>query len=229
MKRQHTSFSVEIEKSRTQAQRHHLPPRLLFDVVPPPGEAPQIPQNEAVPNAAEATPAPRILPSIVAPMWGRSEPAAPARRTRSSGEAKREQMEFELSAVSEDVNDAPTDKPVHAGVALPTTTAAAVEKGATSTHDVQLASGESAQSKVRAVRKKVPAAVEPVQAPEPAPEVEPTWHVEMIEPSTTVLSRSNERRLTQRLDAAVHLPRSERWKRRLHPASWRGHQRSKPV
>ena len=99
MKRQQTSFSVEIKKSRTQAQRHHLPPRPLFDVVPPPAEAPQIPQNEAVPKAAEATPAPRILPSIVEPMWSRSEPAEPARRTRSSGETKREQMEFELSTV----------------------------------------------------------------------------------------------------------------------------------
>ena len=227
MKRQQTSFSVEIKKSRTQAQRQQLPPGRLFDVVPPSAEAPQILQNEAVPNAAEATPAPRILPSIVEPMWSRSEAAEPARRTRSSGATKRGQMEFELSIVSEDEKDAPADAPVHAEVDFPT--AAAVEKGATSTLDVQHASGESAQSKARTVRKKVPAAVEPAQAPEPAPEVEPTWHAPMIEPSTTVLSRSNECRLTKRLYAAGQLPRSERWKRRLHPASWRGHQRSKPV
>ena len=229
MKRQQTSFSVEIKKSRTQAQRHHLPPRPLFDVVPPSAEAPQILQNEAVPNAAEATSAPHILPSIVAPTWSQSEPAEPARRKRSSGESKRGQMEFELSVVSEDEKDAHADTPVHAEVDLPTSTAAAVEKGATSSHDVQPASGKSTKSNARAVRKKVPTAVEPAQALEPAPEVEPTWHAEMIEPSTTVLSRSNERRLTKRLDAAVHLPRSERWKRRLHPASWQGHQRSKPV
>ena len=229
MKRQQTSFSVEIKKSRTQGQRPHLPPRPLFEVVPPAAEARQILQTEAVPKVAEPTSAPRILPSIVEPMWSRSEPAEPTRRKRSSGQTKRAQMEFDMSAASEDVNDAPAETPVHAEVALPTAIAAAVEKGATATHDTQPASGKSAKSNARTVRTKAPAAVAPAQAPEPAPEAEPTLQAEMIEPSTAVPSTSSERRLTQRLAAAGQLPRSERWKRRLHPASWRDHQRSKPV
>ena len=129
MKRQQTSFSVEIKKSRTQGQRPHLPPRPLFEVVPPAAEARQILQTEAVPKVAEPISAPRILPSIVEPMWSRSEPAEPTRRKRSSGQTKRGQMEFDMSAASEDVNDAPAETPVHAEVALPTAIAAAVENG----------------------------------------------------------------------------------------------------
>ncbi len=228
MKRQHTTFSVEIKKSRTQAERHHLPPQRLFDVVPPPPEAPRIPRNEAVPKVAEPMAAPRILPSIVESKWGQSELAEPTRHKRSPA-GKRGQMEFDLSAVSGDVNDAPGDTPVHAEVDLPAATAAPVNEDATSTPDAQPASGESAKSKARKVRKNVPAPVEPARANEPAPEVEPTRPAEMIGPSTAVESRSNERRLTRRLAAAVQLPRSERWKRRLHPASWRAHQHSTPV
>ena len=186
MKRQQTSFSVEIKKSRTQGQRPHLPPRPLFEVVPPAAEARQILQTEAVPKVAEPTSAPRILPSIVEPLWNRPEPAEPARRKRSSGQTKPGQMEFDLNAATEDMNDGPAETPVHAVVALPTATAAAaaaaVEKGATSTHDTQPVSGKSAKSHARTVREKVPAAVAPAQA-EPAPEAEPTRHAEMIEPS----------------------------------------------
>ena len=120
MKRQQSSFSVEIKKSRTQAQRPHLPPRPLFEVVPPAAEARQILQTEAGPKVAEPASAPRILPSIVEPMWRRSEPAESTRRNRSSGETKPGQMVFDLNAVAEDVNDGPAETPVHAVVALPT-------------------------------------------------------------------------------------------------------------
>ena len=229
MKRQQTSFSVEIKKSRTQGQRPHLPPRPLFEVVPPAAEARQILQTDAMPKVAEPISAPRILPSIVEPMWRRSEPAEPARRTHSSRQTKRAQMKFDLNAVAEDVNDFPAEPPVHAVAALPTAIAAAVEKGATATHDTQPASGKSAKSNTRTVRTKAPAAVAPAHAPEPAPEAEPTLQAEMIEPSPDVPTTSSERRLTQRLAAAGQLPRSERWKRRLHPASWQDRQRSKPV
>jgi hypothetical protein len=228
MKRQQTSFSVEIKKSRTQGQRPHLPPRPLFEVVSPADEVQQILQAEAVPKVAEPTSAPRILPSIVEPMWSRSEPAEPDRRKRSSGETERGQMGFEVSAASEDVNDAPAETPVHAEVDLSTAIATAAENRVTATHDTQPVSRKSAKSNARTVTKNAPAAVEPAQAPEPAPEAQPTLHAEMIEPSAEVPSRSSKHRLTKRLAAASQLPRSERWKRRLHPASWR-HQRSKPV
>jgi hypothetical protein len=221
MKRAPKSFSVEIKKSRTQGQRHHLPPRRLFDVVPPTAETAQIPQNEAEPKVGAPTTAPRILPSIVEPMWSRSEPAELVHRKRSLGQTKREQMEFDLGAASEDVNDVAAEKPMYAEVALPTATTASDEVGATPTPDVEPASGKIAKSHARETRTKAPATVEPAQAPEPAPEAEPTPHAEMIEPSMEVPLRSNERRLTKRLAAAGQLPRSERWKRRLHPASWR--------
>jgi hypothetical protein len=229
MKRQQSSFSVEIKKSRTQGQRPHLLPRPLFEVVPPAAEARQILHKEAMPKVAEPTSAPRILPSVVEPMWSRSEPAEPTRRTRSSGETKRAQMKFDLNAASEDVNDGPAETPVHAEVALPTAIGAAVEKGATATHDTQPAPRNSAKSNTRTVRTKAPAAVAQAHAPEPAPEAEPTLQAEMIEPSPDVPTTSSERRLTQRLAAAGQLPRHERWKRRLHPASWQDRQRSKPV
>ena len=120
MKRQQTSFSVEIKKSRTQGQRPHLPPRPLFEVVPPAAEARQILQTEAGPKVAEPISAPRILPSVVEPMWSRSDPAEPTRRKRSSGQSKRAQMEFDMSTASEDVRDAPAETPVHAEADLPT-------------------------------------------------------------------------------------------------------------
>lgn len=217
MKRQQTSFSVEIKKSRTQGQRQQLPPRRLFDIVLPADEAlPQIPRDEAVPEVAALPPAPRILPSVVEPMWSRSEPAEPVPFERSPGQTTRDQMELDLGAEAEDANEAPAEKPMHAEVALPTATATPIEPGATLTHDVQPASGKRAKSHERKTRTKAPATVKPAQAPE----VEPTPHAAMIEPSMEVPSQSNERRLTKRLVAAGQLPRSERWKRRLHPASW---------
>jgi hypothetical protein len=228
MKRHQSSFSVEIKKSRTQGQRPHLPPRPLFDVVPPAAEARQILEDKAEPKVAEPIPAPRILPSVVEPLWSRSEPAELARRKRSSGETKYGQIEFDLNATSDGVIGVPVETPVHAEVDLPTATAAAVETDAPPMHDVEPASGTSAKSNARKIRKKAPAAVGPGQAPEPEPKAEPKLHAGMIKLSTSVLSTSSQCRLTKRLAAAAQLPRAERWKRRLHPASWRD-QRSKPV
>ncbi|QRM35463.1 hypothetical protein [Microvirga sp. VF16] len=216
MKRPQQSFSVEIKKSRTQGQRPHLPPRRLFAV--PLDETSAVIQTAEPQTATEPVTAPRILPSIVEPTWSRSVSAEPARRKGSSGETAREQMKFDLSAASEDVNDEPAEPPVRAEADL--LSATAVEKVPTLTHDTQPASEKSATSQPRKVRKKTSAVVEPAQAPEPAPDVEPAPYAEMIEPSMEVPSRSSERRLTKRLAAAGQLPRSERWKRRLHPATW---------
>jgi hypothetical protein len=218
MKRQQTSFSVEVKKSRTQGQRPHLPPRPLFEVVPSADEAPRILQNEVGPKVAEPTTAPRILPSIVEPRWSRSEPAEPVRRKRSSGETKPGQMEFNLNAASDDEADVSVQTPVHAKADVPT--AIAVETGAMARHDVQSAMGKSAKSDARRARTKASAVVEPAQAPGRAPEAEPTPHAGMIARLTGVSSASSEHRLSKRLAAAGHLPRSERWKRRLHPTSW---------
>ena len=43
---------------------------------------------------AEPSAAPRILPSIVEPLWSSSEPVEPVRRKRSSVRPRREQMEL---------------------------------------------------------------------------------------------------------------------------------------
>ncbi len=223
MKRQQTSFSVEIKKSRNQGQRHNLPPRRLFDVMPPPDEGPEILKNEAVTKVAEPTNAPRILPSIVEPRWSRSEPAEPVRRERSSGVTKPGQMEFNLNAVSDAEKAVSAQRLVHAEANAPPLVAAAVEMGAMATHDAQPASGKSAKSHARKARTKISAVVEAAQAPE----AKPTPHAGMIARSTDVLSTSSGHRLTKRLAAAGQLPRGERWKRRLHPASWRD-QRSRP-
>jgi hypothetical protein len=220
MKRQQKYFSVEIKKARTQGQRHHLPPWRLFDVAPPKAETDQILQNEAVPKVAAPTAAPRILPSIVEPMWNQAEPAALVHRKRSPEQTTREQMDFDLGVASEDVNGVPAETPMHAEAALPTATTASDEAGATPTLDVQPVSGKRAKSHARKTRTKAAVTVEPAQAPEPAPKVEPTPHSAVIEPSMKVLLRSNERRLTKRLAAASQLPRSQRWKRRLHPETW---------
>jgi hypothetical protein len=220
MKRHQKSFSVEIKKSRIPDQRPHLPPRLLFDVVPPAAEAHQILEHGAMPKVAEPTPARRILPSVVEPVWSRSEPAQLASRKRSSGETRHGQIEFDLNAASEGVIGVPVETSMHDEADSPTDTAAAVETDTPPTQDAQPASGTSAKSHERKTRTKASAIVEQARAPEPAPETQPTRHADMIEPSKEVPSRSNERRLNKRLAAAPQLPRSERWKRRLHPASW---------
>ena len=218
MKRQQTSFWVEIKKSRTQGQRQQLPWRRRAFC----GRDPQVLQDEAVPEVAAPTTAPRILPSIVEPTWSRSVPAESVPFTLSPGETTREPMEFDLGpAVSGAENDIPAETPIDAEAALPCATAAPVGTGTTPTpDDAQPVSGPRAKSHARTTRTKARATVAAAQAPEPAPDAEPTPHAALIAPSMKVPLRSNQRRLTKRRAAAGQLPRSERWKRRLHPASW---------
>jgi hypothetical protein len=55
-------------------------------------------QKEEPQALAKPSAAPRILPSIVQPMWSSSESVEPIRRKRSSGETSRIQIEFDLNA-----------------------------------------------------------------------------------------------------------------------------------
>jgi hypothetical protein len=226
MKRPQKSFSVEIKKSRIPDQRPHLPPRPLFAMAP--DETPALIQKTEPEASVEPLVAPRILPSIVETMWRRLEPAELVHRESSSGETKHGQVEFDLNAASEGVIGVPAATPVQAEAALPTDTTASVKTDAPPTHDAQPASGRSAKSHARKVRKKAPAAVERGHSEAPEPKAEPKLYAGMIKLPTSVRSPSSQRRRTKRLTAAGQLPRSERWKRRLHPASWR-EQRSKPV
>jgi hypothetical protein len=211
MKRNSKPFSVEIKNSRVQGQRSHLAPRRLF--VTTLAEAPKVFQKVDSQVVPEPPAAPRILPSIVEPVWSSSEPVEPAPRKRPSGEATRGQMEFDLTAAaSDDVSDA------HAGAlasanTMPQADDAPVDaEDPLPVHDVQPAQGDGVKAKSRKPRKKGSGTAEQEIASEPLPEVET--------PAPSVVSKVAQRRITKRLAAAAQLPRHERWKGRLHPAAW---------
>jgi hypothetical protein len=208
MKRNTKPFSVEIKKSRVQGQRSHLPPRRLFELTLV--EAPEIFQKEEPQATVERAPAPRILPSIVEPLWSSSEPVEPVRRKRSSVKARREQMESNLTATAfEDAETAHAGDHVSARAVPQTDGALDDAEDPTPVHHVQPARGEDVRAGSRKPRKKAPAVGEPKIASETIPEAE------MTGPSNAV-----PRRLTKRLAAAAQLPRHERWKGRLHPTVW---------
>jgi hypothetical protein len=201
MKRNPKPFSVEIKKSRVQGQRSDLPPRGLFAAAL--AEATKIFQEEPQ-AAAEPSAAPRILPSIVEPVWGGSEPIKIVRRKCSSGEANWGQMEPDPTVTaSGDVKD------TH--VRVPKTADAVTLNDVTPVADVQPAQGESVKAKSRKPRMRASGVLEQEIAPELIPE--------MTVPSV-VSSIAIQRRMTKRLAAAAQLPRHERWKGRLHPAAW---------
>jgi hypothetical protein len=212
MKRNTKPFSVEIKKSRVQGQRSHLPPRRLFELTLV--EAPEIFQKEEPQATVERAPAPRILPSIVEPVWGSSEPVEPVRRNRFSVKARRGQMKSDRTATDFEVAEN-----AHAGDqvsarAVPQTDGALDDaETPPPVHDVQPAQGEDVRAGSRKPRKKAPAVGEQEIASEIVLEAEMTGP--SVPPSNAV-----PRRLTKRLAAAAQLPRHERWKGRLHPAVW---------
>jgi hypothetical protein len=211
MKRNPKPFSVEIKNSRVQGQRSHLPPRRLFATTP--AEAPKVFQNDEPRVVPKPPAAPRILPSIVEPVWSSSEPVETARRKRPSVEANRGQMEFNLDAsASEGVADAPAEARVSAE-AMPQTDGALDDLEDTGgVYPVQPAQGEGVRVKSRKPRKKGSGTVEQEITSEPIPEAEM--------PAPSVESKVAQRRMTKRLAAAAQLQRHERWKGRLHPAAW---------
>jgi hypothetical protein len=211
MKRNSKPFSVEIKKSRAQGQRHYLSPRHLFAASPV--EATKVPQKDEPRVVPEPSAALRILPSIVEPLWSRSEPVNPVPRKRPSGEANHGQMELDLTAAaSENVKDAHAGAPARANN-LPQADNAPVDtEDALPVHDVQPAQGNGMKAKSRKPRRKSSGTAEQEIASEPLPEVET--------PAPSVESKVAQRRITKRLAAAAQLPRHERWKGRLHPAAW---------
>jgi hypothetical protein len=218
MKRNPKPFSVEIKKTRVQGQRSDLPPRRLFATTL--AEATKIFQKEEPQAVAEPSAAPRILPSIVEPVWSGSEPIEPVRRGRFSGEADQGQMEFDLNAIAPDGTvDAPAEPPVMLE-AVSQTRNSLIEEAATPVLEIQVRATESAKAKSRGPRNKTSKIAEPVSASELVPQPEAVSEPPVIEPAP--LNRpqqADHRRLTRR-QAATQLPRHERWKRRLHSAAW---------
>jgi hypothetical protein len=211
MKHNSKPFSIEIKKSRVQGLRTHLPPRQLFATAA--AEATKVFQKEEPQVLPEPSAAPRILPSIVEPVWSGSEPVETARRKRPSVEANREQMEFNLDAsASDDVADAPAEAPVSAEAMPQTDRALDDSEGTGGVYPVQLAQGEGMRVKSRKPRKKGSGTVEQEITSEPRPETAMT--------ASVVSSKAVQRRMTKRVAAAAQLPRHERWKGRLHPAAW---------
>src|SRR5690242_11076340 len=82
MKRKPKPFSVEIKKSRAHGQRHQLAPRRLFALTP--ARAPTIVQKEEPQAIVQPAATPRILPSILEPVWSSSEVVEPIWRKSSA-------------------------------------------------------------------------------------------------------------------------------------------------
>jgi hypothetical protein len=210
MKRNTKTFSVEIKKSRVQGQRQHLPPRRLFEA--PLDKATKIveagePQGVSVPSSA-----PRILQSIVDPVWSTSEAVHPA-RNRPSGKVHREQIELDLIMnASKDVTEAQS--------AVPVSVIATAEQDAARVNDVQSEQHQGVKANSRKPRTKTSSVVEQREAFHPIIEIEQIPVPEMMWPPLIRPMEAAGRRLTKRQSAATQLRRHERWKRRLHPASW---------
>ncbi|QRM33511.1 hypothetical protein [Microvirga sp. VF16] len=220
MKRNPKPFSVEIKKSRVQGQHSHLAPRRLFAILP--DEPAKVFQKEAPQVVAEPAVVPRILPSILAPGPDISKPVEPVHRKRSSPEAHRGQMEFDLVAiVPEDINDAHAQALEAADAVTPTDVTPGAGEGIALADDVRSAQAEPVKANVRQSRKKGSASVEQITALNPASGLELIGQADLIGHSYMVTSeKADQPRRTKRQAAAVQLPRHERWKRRLHPASW---------
>jgi hypothetical protein len=221
MKRIQKSFSVEIRKSRVQAQHPQLPPRPSFEV--PQTEIPKIFEKDKA-QILDKPPAPprRILPSIIEPFSGDLEPVETVRHKRSSASAPRGQMEFDLTATaSEDEMDA--HKPAHirveamADIAI----AATVGEDVAPVHNVHSAEGNGEQTNSRKSQKKA------FKSAEAANSFGIVSQPEWTSATAAKQSSSSEspfkaisRRLIHRQAAEAQLPRHERWKRRLPSAAW---------
>ncbi|PVE20408.1 hypothetical protein DC522_32510 [Microvirga sp. KLBC 81] len=217
MKRNPKPFSVEIKKSRSPNQRHQLLPRRLFEMVPV--ETTQVFQKEEPQAVPEPAAAPRILPSIVEPVWRNSEAVEPVRRRRRSGsKVDQGQSELDLNPIAADgTNDAPAETLVILD-AVSQMDAAVVAEAAAPVHEAQAQEVESAKAKPR---KKAAKIIRPARASEPMSQQEQASATKVSEPLPAERARTTHHlTLTKRPAAAARLPRHERWKRRLHPAAW---------
>lgn len=142
MKRHPKPFSVEIKKSRDPGPRSQLPPRRLFET--PLVETTNIFRKEEHQAVAKPSAAPRILPSIVEPVWSSSAPVEPVQRKCSSGKANPEKSELDLAATAaEDVMGAHAEAPVIAKTVLNTKVDPVVAEDTTLIRNAQSEHSES--------------------------------------------------------------------------------------
>jgi len=220
MKRQQASFSVEIKKSRT--QRQQLPPRPLFAT--PPDETSAFIRKAEPQPVAEPVVAPRILPSILAPVSNRSEPVEPVRSKRAV-RSKAEQSQIQLDLYPDgarnlgSIPDTPS-RLERGERGLPMDIAPMAQEDMLPLLEVRIDDIGIGERKARVRRKKPSEFValgqeaDPASQPPPAP-------ADLLRSSVFAPSpKAMPARLTKRHAAAAQLPRNERWKRRLHPATW---------
>jgi hypothetical protein len=167
----------------------------------------------------EPAPAPRILPSILEPVWGNSETLEAVHCEPSSGaKTGQHQAELNLNAITpEGAKDIPPETLMILDVGSQTG-APVVDDAATPVYEVHLYKTTKAKTRLR---KKVTKTVEPVLASDPMLQPEQPSAIKGIEPLRAEKSCRKDRRTpNRRRAAAAQLRRHERWKRRLHPASW---------
>jgi len=211
MKRNPKPFSVEIKKSRVRGQRDQLAPKRLFEL--PLARAATIFQEEGPQAATKPSAAPRILPSIVEPVWSNSESFQPVGQKRSSAKVNRGQMELTPNAgASEDMEDGPAEVPMVAKAVPQADGARDDAENALPVHQVQSAQSGSMSARSPKSGKKTSGTVEQRIALEPTPEAE------II--ASAASTKVTQRRMTKRLAGVAQLPRHERWKERFHPAAW---------
>lgn len=221
MKRNLKPFAVEIKKSRVQGQGHRLPPRRLFEILP--SETTKIVQKEEPQVTATPAVPRRILPSLVEPVYSNSDAVEPVRRKRTLGsKVKPQQIELDLSEIaSNGLEDEPVEASVTASATAQTDVAPVHKERTTLDDEHEPKAPEGATTKSRKTRNNSPEAVEPTLAFEAAAEAEQAPGKMVVTPSRVETSTwTNHQRLAKRQAAAAELPRHERWKRRLHPASW---------
>jgi len=213
MKRNTKPFSVEIKKPRIQTQRQNLPPRRLFELISV--EPAKIVQKEEPQATAEFAPASRIVQSIVKPVWGSAEPVEPVSHEHSREQDNRAQRELDLTLASTEGHSA---VPLAAEAVSQADRADAGEDTAP-IHEVHSVLCERSKNE-RKPRKRSLGVVERVMQPESMSRPERVPEPVILEVSMAPSLDAIQHRRTKRLAEAAQLPRSERWKRRLHPASW---------
>ena len=217
MQRKSKSFSVEIKKSRALGQRHPLSPKRSFKTRS--AEATPISEKQEPQAVAEPAVARRLLPSLIKPIQGFPEPVVPVRRSRSSALAtRRSEKELEPSEPASEEAE-PAQAPIVSEGVPQTGYVTVTVEHAWPMHEVVPRESlppepSSATTKSRRPRIKTSRVGEPVMV------AEPSSASEMTQPLLTATSKISSHRLTKRQAAAKQLPRHERWKRRLHPATW---------
>jgi hypothetical protein len=220
MKRQQKLFSVEIKKSRTPGQRYSLPPRHLF-AAPPAATSAFLQTAEYQADATPVT-APRILPSIIEAVTGHPEPVEPVRRKRMATSKDTEgQIELDLPADEAKDPEGVPETPSALEPRLQMDAATTAEESIPPVPEVWVDDVETGETKARTRRKKLPELIEPVEASALASQPSPAPEANLLRVSASVTSsEAIPSRLSKRQAAAAQLPRSERWKRRLHSSTW---------